>query len=841
MMKKNNFLLMVMTLIVLLSILIPFAAFANAVKEDIPPEDGDSHIDVISPSFASNNSLLSNETPVVGYRIGGPPEPPPGYEETRLASLVKTPSRSTIADFPSYDWVFGCSAVSAAMIAAYYDRNGYPDIYTGPTNAGEMPITDTSWGTWIDGAADEYPNNPLVASHYGSDGRTGPGSIDNYWVSYQSEDDDPYITNGDPEHLWESAIGDFMKTSQSTYDNVDGSTWFWNYYSNTKLTCSDMEILYTSQYDDYISNYDGTYGRKLFYEARGYAVGDCYNQTTDNNYDGGFSLADYQAEIDAGHPVFMNLRNDFTGEGHAIVGFGYDGDTIYIRDTWDSNPNNIYSMTWGKSYAGMALKSVSIVHPIIPPDVPSGVIASDGFYTDKIFVTWNSSSGATSYEVYRNMSDSLEGAQRLASSHPNNHFEDITAAPGNLYYYWVKACISVSCSDFSLVDTGYRGFTPPIGVNATDGAFTDKVQISWEPVMNATEYRIFRNVSDDPGAADEWGPITYPPYDDSTALLGTSYYYWVMACNALDCSDFSDYDTGYRASSVSTPAPPADIFASDGTYEDKVRITWPAVIGASRYVVLRNDNNTHTDEKIMTDNHTTNAYDDTNAEPGTTYYYWIIACNAGGCSTYSKYDDGYRGEIPSAPEKASASDGTYDDKVRVSWQKSDRATYYEVYRNTINTNPALLEGNQILPPYDDDSAGVGVIYYYWIKACNSTGCSDYSSYDRGFRSTVIPPTPTVLSASDGTYTDKVQIVWDGNSFAEFYELYRNTTDSFGSKDLINGNIISSIYNDTSADPDIKYYYSIRACRAAGCSNYSVSDIGWRKVANDQIYLPLILR
>jgi len=39
---------------------------------------------------------------------------------------------------------------------------------------------------------------------------------------------------------------------------------------------------------------DGTYGRKLFYEARGYTVTDCYNQKTDNNA-GGFTFAMYKA------------------------------------------------------------------------------------------------------------------------------------------------------------------------------------------------------------------------------------------------------------------------------------------------------------------------------------------------------------------------------------------------------------------------------------------------------------------------------------------------------------------------------------------------------------------
>ena len=100
---------------------------------------------------------------------------------------------------------------------------------------------------------------------------------------------------------------------------------------------------------------DGTYGRKLFYEARGYTVTDCYNQKTDNTITGGFSFAQYKAEIDAGRPVMLNLA------GHTIVGVGYDdtGSTVYIHDTWS---NSDHTMTWGGSYAGMALLSVSIVN-----------------------------------------------------------------------------------------------------------------------------------------------------------------------------------------------------------------------------------------------------------------------------------------------------------------------------------------------------------------------------------------------------------------------------------------------------------------------------------------------
>lgn len=169
---------------------------------------------------------------------------------------------------------------------------------------------------------------------------------------------DPYITGGWSQHVWSSAIGDFMKTSQSAYSNVDGSTTFWNYTSSaTPLTASAME-----GYG--IASSDGSYGRKLFYEARGYTVSTCYNQVTDNQVAGGFSFAQFKAEIDAGRPVMLNLV------GHTVVGVGYEdtGSVVYIHDTWDYST---HSMTWGGSYTDMALQSVSIVNLAAIPSSPA--------------------------------------------------------------------------------------------------------------------------------------------------------------------------------------------------------------------------------------------------------------------------------------------------------------------------------------------------------------------------------------------------------------------------------------------------------------------------------------
>jgi hypothetical protein len=326
--------------------------FPTGTPGSAPPETESPVVEVINPYFSIEHYTLADGTQLSGYIINGPPTPPAGYAH-EPATVKPSIIAGILPDFPSYDWVFGCSAVSGAMIAAYYDRGAYPNMYAGPTNGGVMPLTDASWATWSDGA-ETYPNNPLIASHNGVDGRSTYGSIDDYWVQYGSSAADPYIGNW-TQHTWLTAIGDFMKTSQSAFNNTDGSTHFYNWDDNSKLTCSAMENLQANPTYK-VSDLDGTYGRKLFYEARGYTVSDCYNQNTDNNYAGGFSLANFQAEIDAGNPVLLNLY------GHSIVGYGYDGSTVYLRDTWDNNPANTYTMTWGESYAGRELLSVSVVH-----------------------------------------------------------------------------------------------------------------------------------------------------------------------------------------------------------------------------------------------------------------------------------------------------------------------------------------------------------------------------------------------------------------------------------------------------------------------------------------------
>lgn len=208
--------------------------------------------------------------------------------------------------------------------------------------------------------------------------------------------------------------------------------------------------------------------------------------------------------------------------------------------------------------------------------------------------------------------------------------------------------------------------------------------------------------------------------------------------------------------------------------------------------------------------------------PGTLYYYKAYATNSGGTS--------YGGEVstttkPAAPTSVNASDGTYSDKVTITWTQSTGATNYRVYRDGVNVGGLL--GN--VATYDDTgadtptitpgaarasdgastaqtnldfsaapSANPGTNHSYTVVAINTTGPSPVSSPNSGYRSVgslnyqwyrssgtgdsgytridgatastysdTGAPAPTIISgtatASDGSATNKVALSISGET------------------------------------------------------------------------------
>jgi len=319
-------------------------------------------------ALAEGNAWLIGDGIDVTMMNSGP-TPPPGIEPGIAGALP--PTAVVLDEVPTSSWTYGCTATSAGMLFGYYDRTDFPNMYTGPANGGVCPPSDLG------------NQCSIIATQNGFDGRSTPGHVDDYWISYGNSGPDPWELGG-TEHTWGGCTADYMGTNQWKWDfddgtgeygtdgvtdaNVDGSTIVFSYNSASRL------------YDYVPPAQHGTpqtaccHGLRLFAESRGYEVAENYTQKTEEEAPGGFSFDDYIAEIDAGRPVLIQVASAI--EGHTMVGVGYNADdqTVYLHTTWG---DYIDEMTWGGTFSGMDHYAVTVIH-LVPEPATVVLIASGG-------------------------------------------------------------------------------------------------------------------------------------------------------------------------------------------------------------------------------------------------------------------------------------------------------------------------------------------------------------------------------------------------------------------------------------------------------------------------------
>jgi len=94
----------------------------------------------------------------------------------------------------------------------------------------------------------------------------------------------------------------------------------------------------------------------------------------------------------------------------------------------------------------------------------------------------------------------------------------------------------------------------PTNVSASDNDYIAKTQISWDAVRGANLYRVFRNTVNNSGTAADIGTTAKGYFFDTTASVGTTYYYWVRAENGGTVSQLSSADQGQRAIGAMMPS-----------------------------------------------------------------------------------------------------------------------------------------------------------------------------------------------------------------------------------------------------------------------------------------------
>jgi len=161
-----------------------------------------------------------------------------------------------------------------------------------------------------------------------------------------------------------------------------------------------------------------------------------------------------------------------------------------------------------------------------------------------------------------------------------------------------------------------------------------------------------------------------------------------------------------------------------------------------------------------------------------------------------------QGTVPATPTGVSASYPAPSSPIEVSWNAvAAGEVCYEVYRSTSSSSGGLQIGQTCSTSFADASADVLTSYWYSVKACNSSGCSPFSSTAEG---AIVSSSfcASGVVASDGEYSNKVVITWNPGEGATGYGVARTGAGWIGFP------ITGTSFEDFAVSPNVTYEYTL---------------------------------
>ena len=260
-------------------------------------------------------------------------------------------------------------------------------------------------------------------------------------------------------------------------------------------------------------------------------------------------------------------------------------------------------------------------------------------------LTWNASTGATSYRVQAS-TDSTFASTLVDQSNITTTSYGLSGLSANTRYFWhVNATNSGGTSAYSAT----WSFTtvapppppaPPILVTPANGAtgIAANPTLTWNASTGATSYRVQASTDSTFAStiADQSG-ITTTSYGLSGLSANTRYFWHVNATNG---GGTSAYSAPWSFTTAAPPPPPtAPVLATPANGATGVvtnpTLTWNASTGATSYRVQASTDSTFASTLVDQSNITTTSYGLSGLSANTRYYWHVNATNSGGTSAYS--------------------------------------------------------------------------------------------------------------------------------------------------------------------------------------------------------------
>ncbi|MDO5112342.1 MAG: hypothetical protein Q4E65_08560, partial [Clostridia bacterium] len=434
-----------------------------------------------------------------------------------------------------------------------------------------------------------------------------------------------------------------------------------------------------------------------------------------------------------------------------------------------------------------------------------------------IGVSWNATSGAGAYTVYRKV---IGGSWKLMGDATGTSYIDSTASRGTTYYYTAQAYSYNGSGQKAYGDYDTTGITARIPYPNAPNVSVDiagdysGVNVSWGAVSNVAGYAVYRRLAN----VSDWTVVnagtTGTSFKDTTAIRGYAYYYTVQAyTTGTDGSKiWGAYDTTGRMASYAEPGvtPLTSVYVNNA---NSVTVYWGnAPRSPYGYYILRKTGANGSWQSIR--GVIGNNYTDNTVKPGTTYYYSVQAycVSNGNVIVYAPYNStGLMVKTPilDAPALVSATP-TASNAITVKWNTVPFAGDYVVLRRLSGSwSPiATVSGTS----YTDTTAVAGNPYYYSVQAIARDGLGNisYGNYNSTGLNARIPynAAPAVQAVASPNYAS-IQLSWNAVSGAAGYTVYRKLPNAAGWSALA-ADITSTTFTDATAVRGTRYLYTVQS-------------------------------
>lgn len=466
--------------------------------------------------------------------------------------------------------------------------------------------------------------------------------------------------------------------------------------------------------------------------------------------------------------------------------------------------NGTTPVSTNATYSFTANANVNLTAEFTPIGTPTVMAASAGY--DRNQLSWNTVEGAAGYEVWR--STSSGGVYSKVGAVSGTAYIDAGLAINTTYYYKVNAYCTASTATTSGSQSVYASATPvpsaPGAVYAS-GTSYNSVKVSWDAVPGATGYYIYRATSAS-GVYKYLKSTTALSYSNTSLYTGTTYYYQIRPYRTVGRTKvFGDYSA---ATSVTPMLSPVATATATSTYPTKIKLTWSAVSGRTKYEVWYSTSQNGTYTLLGTTTRT--YYNVSSLRPFQPYYYYVkVYRTVSRQKVYAAANSPIATATPVLASVTNVKTAKYSvTGNKLTWSSVSGASGYEVLRWDEAQGNYVSLGTTTRKYYYDKNLIPNRSYTYQVRAYCKVGTDKvYSTACAPVSATPVFGSVTNPKAVRSNAT-KIKLTWSAVSGRSGYEIYR-ATSADGEYEMIGSTMRTSYYSSGLAT-GTPYYYKIRA-------------------------------